>query len=267
MVEHVLAKDETGVRFSYPAPIKMAQSKIDALKIPEYVTHVTETLEKANFEAFLVGGCVRDLIIGKEPKDWDITTNATPEQIIALFEKTVYENTFGTVGVCIPRISSGVTHVTADTENKAQYNIVEVTPYRIEAKYSDNRHPDQVLFSKNIEDDLKRRDFTINAMAYSASKGHVIDLYKGQSDLKDKVVRAVGNASDRFNEDALRMLRAVRFSTQLEFAIEYDTMQAIIEKAYLLENISKERIRDELIKIIESRNPSMGIGLLSKLGL
>ncbi|MEI6659866.1 MAG: hypothetical protein WCK91_00375, partial [bacterium] len=141
---------------------------IDNSKIPEYVTHVTSTLEKAGFEAFIVGGCVRDLILGRIPKDWDITTNATPEQIIPLFEKTIYENTFGTVGVCMPK----VTHETiTDVPRETEYNILEVTPYRTEAKYSDFRHPDEVKFSQNIEDDLKRRDFTVNALAYSQSKG------------------------------------------------------------------------------------------------
>ncbi len=267
--------------------------KIDNSKIPQYVTHVTETLEKAGFEAFLVGGCVRDLFMSqvlsegvgyKEPKDWDITTNATPEQIIPLFEKTVYENTFGTVGVCLPvqagipksRASvDGARHDSAESgetnedviRETPEYHIIEVTPYRIEAKYSDFRHPDQVKYSDNIEDDLKRRDFTMNALAYNASKGHLIDLYKGQEDIKDKVVRAVGKASDRFNEDALRMLRAVRFSAQLNFAIEYDTMQAIVDNSHLLKNISAERIHDEFVKIIESKNPAMGVGMLSKLGL
>jgi putative nucleotidyltransferase with HDIG domain len=243
----------------------MANQPIDNSKIPAYVTRVTETLEKANFEVFLIGGCVRDLIMARVPKDWDLTTNATPEQIIPLFEKTVYENTYGTVGVCIPIVSGetgqNVTHETL------QYNIVEVTPYRIEAKYSDFRHPEEVRFSNDIEDDLKRRDFTVNALAYNASKGLIIDLYKGQSDIKDKVVRAVGKASDRFTEDALRMLRAVRFATQLGFAIDYDTMQAITENAHLLEKISEERIRDEFVKIIESKDPAMGIGMLSKLGM
>ncbi len=243
----------------------MANQPVDNSKIPSYVTHVTTTLEKAGFEVFLVGGCVRDLIMGREPKDWDLTTNATPEQIIPLFEKTVYENTFGTVGVCIP-IVSGETGLNV-THETPEYNIVEVTPYRIEAKYSDFRHPEEVRFSDKIEDDLKRRDFTVNALAYNASKGLIIDLYKGQSDIKDKVVRAVGDASLRFNEDALRMLRAVRFSTQLGFAVDYDTMQAMTENAHLLEKISEERIRDEFVKIIESKDPSMGVGILSKLGL
>ena len=243
---------------------------IDKSKIPEYVTRVTETLEKAGFEAFLVGGCVRDLILGREPKDWDITTNAKPEEIISLFEKTIYENKFGTVGVCIP-----IQDVTCVTSNKNQenvtcetkYNILEVTPYRTEAKYSDFRHPDEINFSENIEDDLKRRDFTINSLAYNPNKGQIIDLYKGQEDIKDKVVRAVGSANDRFQEDSLRMLRAIRFSVQLDFAMSYDTMQAIVENSALIKNISFERIRDEFTKIIESPNPVTGMGLLQKLGL
>ncbi len=243
----------------------MASKPIDKSKIPTYVTHVTTTLEKVGFEVFLVGGCVRDLIMDRIPKDWDITTNATPEQIMPLFEKTVYENTYGTVGVCIPK----VTHVTNGdvTHETPEYHIIEVTPYRIEAKYTDFRHPDEVKFSKNIEDDLKRRDFTINALAYNASKGHIIDLYKGQEDIKDKVVRAVGEPKDRFHEDALRMLRAVRFATQLGFVISSETMDAIVDNAHLLKNISAERIRDEFTKIIESENPSSGIILLQKLGL
>lgn len=233
--------------------------KINNLKIPSYVTRVTETLEKAGFETFLVGGCVRDLLIGRIPKDWDITTNTKPDEIIKLFEKTIYENIFGTVGVCIPKSEREVTHET-------EYHIIEVTPYRIEAKYSDFRHPDEIKFSNNIEDDLKRRDFTMNSLAIN-SKGHIVDLYKGQEDIKDKVIRAVGDANERFNEDALRMLRAVRFSTQLDFAIEYNTMKAIADNSELLKNISAERIRDEFIKIIESKKPSTGIAMLSKLGL
>jgi putative nucleotidyltransferase with HDIG domain len=243
----------------------MAEKPINNSKIPSYVTHVTETLEKSGFEAFLVGGCVRDLIMERVPKDWDITTNATPEKIVSLFEKTVYENTYGTVGVCIEKVNHetnfDVTHETPE------YYIVEVTPYRIEAKYSDFRHPDQVKFSNNLEDDLKRRDFTVNALAYNPNKGQIIDLYKGQEDIKDKTIRAVGQAPDRFNEDALRMLRAVRFSTQLDFAISYETMSAIVDNSDLIKNISAERIRDEFTKIIESKNPSSGMVLLQKLKL
>ncbi len=239
------------------------QNKLNIISnIPDYVTHVTNTLEKAGFEAFLVGGCVRDLIIDRIPKDWDITTNAKPEQIIDLFEKTVYENTFGTVGVCVPRET--VTHVTK--EGDIEYNILEVTPYRKEGKYTDNRHPDSVQFSQNIEDDLQRRDFTINAMALNA-KGQLIDLYKGQEDLRDKIIRTVGDPDTRFKEDALRLLRAIRFSTELDFAVSYETMESIVRNADLLGNISQERIRDEFVKIIASRNGVQGVAMLQKLGL
>lgn len=244
---------------------------INKSNIPDYVTRVTETIQNAGFEVFLVGGCVRDLIIGRKPKDWDITTNAKPEEIIPLFEKTIYENKFGTVGICIPKIPlqiitpgvESVTHVTP----KEEYHILEVTPYRTEAKYSDFRHPDEVLFSDKIEDDLKRRDFTINALAYNPCNGQIIDLYKGQEDIKDKVIRAVGDPNDRFQEDALRMLRAIRFSTELDLAISYDTMQAVANNAELIKNVSFERIRDEFTKIVMSDNPISGIGLLQKLGL
>lgn len=232
-------------------------------KIPEYVTHVTSTLEKAGFEAFLVGGCVRDLIMERKPKDWDVTTNAKPEEIIPLFEKTVYENTFGTVGVVLSLPMGSAQGARESGEEKV---IVEVTPYRTEAKYSDFRHPDEVKFSDNIEDDLKRRDFTINALAMN-THDNIKDMFGGLKDIKDKVIRAVGEPADRFHEDALRMLRAIRFSTQLNFAVSYETIQAIIEDSKLIKNISFERIRDEFTKIIMSDDPVIGIGLLQKLGL
>ncbi len=238
--------------------MKPSLNPINCSLIPSYVTHVTETLKKAGFEAFLVGGCVRDLILGKEPKDWDITTNAVPEEILPLFEKTVYENTFGTVGVCVPK------DVTQET---LEYYIVEVTPYREESNYADNRHPEKISFSKDIKDDLKRRDFTINALAYGVSQDCLIDEYKGQEDIKDKVVRTVGNPDERFQEDALRLLRAIRFSTALDFAIEGETLSAISKNAELIKNVSSERIRDEFTKIIESSNSARGVGLLYKLGL
>jgi len=204
-----------------------------------------------------------------------------------LFEKTIYENKFGTVGICLPALTivreqagipketypepgSGknvtcetgldVTHVTS------KYHIIEVTPYRTEAKYSDFRHPDEVKFSDNIEDDLKRRDFTINSLALD-SKGNIKDMFEGLKDIKDKVIRAVGNPADRFTEDALRMLRAIRFSTQLGFALSYDTMQAIVDNSHLIKNVSFERIQDEFTKIIMSNDPMLGVGLLQKLGL
>lgn len=223
--------------------------------IPNEVSYVTRTLEDGGFEAFLVGGCVRDLILDQTPKDWDVTTNANPDQIISLFTKTFYENQFGTVGV--------VNEETKDDTLK----IIEVTPYRLEGEYSDNRHPDTVIFSKKIEDDLKRRDFTMNSLAYSVSKNEIIDLYDGQKDIKDKTVRTVGEAEHRFKEDGLRMLRAIRLGTQLDFEIEKKTEKAILENRVLLENISKERIRDEFSKIIMSKNPMRGLLIMQKLGV
>ena len=230
----------------------MMQSYCDLMaKIPKEVSHVTSTLESAGFEAYLVGGCVRDLLMGKEPKDWDITTNAKPEQIIGLFEKTVYENNFGTVLVIQEDVS------------RETLRQVEVTPYRLEAKYSDFRHPDEVKFSDKLEDDLKRRDFTVNAMALS-SKGHLVDLFDGLKDIKDRMLKAGGNPDDRFTEDALRMSRAVRFACQLNFSVSYETSESIIKNAELIKKISAERIRDEFVKIIMSENPGVGIVLLQK---
>ncbi len=222
-------------------------------KIPKEVSYVTDTLEKAGFEAYLVGGCVRDLLMDREPKDWDITTNAKPEQIISLFEKTVYENTFGTVMVIQENVSQ---------ETLRQ---IEVTPYRTEAKYSDFRHPDEVLFSDKLEDDLKRRDFTVNAMAFR--KGHLTDIYDGLKDMRDKILKAVGDPDDRFNEDALRMLRAVRIALQLGFSVSYESSESISKNADLIKKISPERIRDEFVKIIMSKNPSTGIVMLQRFGL
>lgn len=224
-------------------------------KIPNEVSHVTETLQRAGFKAFLVGGCVRDLIIGREPKDWDVTTNAKPEEIQALFPKNFYENDYGTVGV----VNESVTHETL--------KVIEVTPFRLEGKYSDFRHPDSVIFSTNLEDDLKRRDFTINAIALDPSQGQLIDPYKGQEDIKDKVIRAVGNPEERFGDDALRLMRAVRLSTDLEFSIDRETANAIESSANLLSKISAERVRDEFSKIIMTPNPMQGIILCQRLGL
>jgi tRNA nucleotidyltransferase (CCA-adding enzyme) len=260
VVEHVLAKDETGVRFSLAAHISQVEKDIQNLitQVPKEVSHVTGFLEKAGFEAYLVGGCVRDLLMGKEPKDWDVTTNARPEQIISLFEKTVYENTFGTVMVIQEDVSQ---------ETLRQ---IEVTPYRIEAKYSDFRHPDEVKFSDKLEDDLKRRDFTVNALALSNnqnSKGQLVDLFDGLKDIENKTLRTVGEPQDRFSEDALRMLRAVRFACQLDFSVSYETTESILKNAELIKKISAERIRDEFVKIILSKNPASGIVMLQKFGL
>ncbi len=226
--------------------------------IPAEVLNIATTLEKAGFEAYLVGGCVRDLLLGKTPKDWDFTTNARPEQIIKLFPKTVYENTFGTVAV--------INEATEDETLK----VIEVTPYRVESRYSDRRHPDHVKFSDTIEDDLKRRDFTINAMAASLSKGAIkdmVDLYRGFDDLKNKIIRTVGKPVDRFGEDALRLMRAVRLSIELGFSIEKETLTAIQSQNLLIKDVSRERVRDEFVKIIMSSEPKKGLELLHETGI
>src|SRR3989338_8151397 len=238
-------------------------------KIPKEVSYITDTLEKAGFEAYLVGGCVRDLLMDREPKDWDVTTNAKPEQIIGLFEKTVYENEFGTVIVCVPCETNNidVSHLSAKALASAEETFfqIEVTPYRIEAKYSDFRHPDEIKFSDNLEDDLKRRDFTVNAMAYR--DGQLTDMFGGLKDIKDKILKAVGKPDDRFKEDSLRMLRAVRIALQLGFSVSYESSESILKNSGLIKKISSERIRDELSKIIMSSNPSVGIVMLQKFGL
>ncbi|OHB08191.1 MAG: hypothetical protein A2W64_02635 [Candidatus Zambryskibacteria bacterium RIFCSPLOWO2_02_39_10] len=223
--------------------------------IPKEISQITEVLENAGFEAYIVGGCVRDLLINKTPKDWDITTNAKPEDTKRLFENTFYNNDYGTVGV-----------VNENTKEES-LKVVEVTPYRLESEYSDARRPDYVEFSDSIEHDLHRRDFTINAMARSVSKGHLIDLYKGQEDLKKGIVRAVGDPDIRFGEDALRILRAIRISAELGFKIEEKTKNSIKKDAKMLEKIAKERIRDEFVRIIMSDRPMEAIELTRELGV
>lgn len=223
--------------------------------IPEEVSRVTRELKKAGFEAYLIGGCVRDLFIGKKPKDWDITTDAAPDQIIGLFNKTFYENDYGTVGVVNERALDET------------LKIVEVTPYRTESTYSDKRRPDSVSFSKNLEDDLKRRDFTINAIAYDVEKEKTVDLYGGLGDLAKGLIRAVGNPEERFAEDALRTLRAVRLHAEHGFDIDEKTKEAIKTEAHGLSKISKERIRDEFIRIISSERPAEALILAKELGL
>jgi tRNA nucleotidyltransferase (CCA-adding enzyme) len=229
--------------------------QIDKFDIPKEVSHVTDTLRTAGFEAYLVGGCVRDLFMGKKPKDWDVTTNATPEQIIPLFQETFYENDYGTVGVVTPE--------TADLSLK----VIEVTPYRIEKGYSDHRRPDKVEFSQNIMDDLKRRDFTINAIAYDPETAELIDPYGGIADLARGIIKAVGEPKERFFEDGLRILRAVRFHVELNLPIDPDTEKAIIDDREVLNTVSRERIKDEFVKIIMSPNPMEGLLTLRKLGL
>ena len=223
--------------------------------IPKEVSQVTEALENAGFEAYIVGGCVRDLLIGKTPKDWDVTTNATPEEIEKLFENTFYNNDYGTVGV-----------VNEETDDET-LKVIEVTPYRLESEYSDSRRPDSVEFSDSLEHDLHRRDFTINAIAYNISKGHIVDIFKGQEDIEKGIIHAVGDPDVRFSEDALRVLRAIRISAELGFKIEEKTKKAIKNDANGLEKIAKERIRDEFIRIIMSDRPMEGIELAHELGV
>jgi len=223
--------------------------------IPESVSQITRAMKKAGFEAFLVGGCVRDLILGRKPKDWDVTTNATPDEITALYKDTFYENIYGTVGI----VNKEVTDETLKT--------VEATPYRIESDYSDNRRPDNVEFSKKIEDDLKRRDFTINAIAYDVEEQIILDLYEGIGDLKQGVIRTVGEPDKRFGEDGLRILRAVRLSTELNFVVNHETKESIIRNRELLNNISQERIRDEFCKVLMSPNPKKGLENMVEIGI
>lgn len=218
------------------------------------VKKVLQTLIKEGFEVAVVGGAVRDILSGKTVFDWDLTTNAEPEQILKLFGDAFYNNKFGTVGIPF----DGGT--------------VEVTTYRSEEGYSDKRHPDRVIWGKTLEEDLKRRDFTINAMALRFAQGKlfskdVVDPYGGQQDLKKKLIRTVGDPDERFSEDALRLLRAVRFATTLGFEIEKDTLLSIKKNAQLIESVSGERIRDELFKIIDSENAYEGIMLLVETGL
>ncbi len=224
------------------------------LNIPGEVEALCSTLRDAGCEAYLVGGCVRDLLIGREPKDWDITTNATPEKIQSLFEETFYENEYGTVGV-----------VTQSEDPRLK--VVEITPYRIEGKYSNARHPDEVRFGDNLSDDLKRRDFTINAIAYEPSSALLVDEHGGKEDLDGKLIRTVGDAHERFEEDALRMLRAVRLAAELDFAIESATAAGIAAQAAQLAKISRERVRDELIRIVMSPRPMQALYIAQKLGL
>lgn len=224
-------------------------------EIPKEILSISQKIKEVGFEAYLVGGCVRDLILGKKPKDWDFATNAKPEDIVLLFTKTFYENEYGTVGI----VNEGVSDETL--------KIVEITPFRTESGYSDSRRPDKVSFGATLEEDLKRRDFTINAIALDTDKGHLHDPHKGQEDIKDKTIKTVGDPKVRFGEDGLRILRAIRFNAELGFMINEETSQAIKNNAPLLQNISKERIRDEFIKIIMSDRPMESIILSHELGI
>jgi len=227
------------------------------MKIPAHILKIVKDLQVSGYEAYIVGGCVRDVLMGREPQDWDITTSALPEQILKIFTDAKYENIFGTVILPIRAMAK-------EGEVKGQLeDVVEITTYRSEQGYSDRRHPDSIRFETELDKDLERRDFTINALALDPSDHEkIIDYFTGQKDIKLKIIRAVGEPSDRFKEDALRMLRAVRFSAQLGFELEPKTQRAIVKLAGSLKFVSKERIRDEFIKILASDRPAEGIFLL-----
>lgn len=222
--------------------------------IPLAVQLVTETLEEAGYEAYLVGGCVRDLLLNKTPKDWDITTDAVPDAIQALFPESFCNNDYGTVGI-----------KTASDDPSLQ--VIEVTPYRAEGEYSDARRPDSVTFGVSLEADLARRDFTVNAIAYRPKTEKTVDLYGGIEDLQAERLRAVGDPNTRFAEDALRMMRAIRLATELNFVIDTATIAGIVKNRTRLGQIAIERIGAEFIKIINSQTPMQGLIFLEKLGL
>ena len=210
------------------------------IKIPQPAEYILHTLERCGYEAYTVGGCVRDSLLGRSPHDWDICTSATPSQIIAAFPNKDI-------------IPTGLQHGTVTI---AFHHVpYEITTYRIDGTYSDNRRPDSVSFTTSLEEDLQRRDFTINAMAYSDTRG-LADPYRGQQDLTDQVIRCVGNADERFNEDGLRILRALRFSAQLGFSIEKETSDSVHRNRRLLDNIAQERIHAELEKALASSHPA-----------
>ena len=207
------------------------------INIPQKAAQILKTLNAAGYEAYVVGGCVRDSILGREPGDWDITTSALPEQVKELFRRTVDTG-----------IQHGTVTVMMDKEG------FEVTTYRVDGEYHDGRHPDAVTFTRSLEEDLKRRDFTINAMAYHPEHG-LVDLFGGMEDIGKRIIRCVGNPVERFTEDALRMLRAVRFSAQLGFTVEENTKAALARMSGNLEHVSAERIQTELVKLLVSDHP------------
>ena len=217
--------------FTGEGPIKMQ------LTIPTPAEKILQTLDEHGYEAYVVGGCVRDSVLGRDPHDWDITTSASPEQVKEIFDRTIDTG-----------IQHGTVTVMIDREG------YEVTTYRIDGEYEDGRHPKEVCFTSSLEEDLKRRDFTMNAMAYNPSKG-LVDLFGGMDDMENHVIRCVGDPMERFQEDALRIMRAVRFSAQLGFAIDDSTRQAITALAPNLKYVSAERIQAELVKLLASPHP------------
>lgn len=223
------------------------------MKLPQQAQKIVDTLKKAGFEAYAVGGSVRDLLMSKSTKSWDFTTNATPEEILKVFPDSFYDNQFGTVGVKIKSKDNETT------------DVYEITTYRSEYGYTDHRHPDKITWGKTIEEDLSRRDFTINAIAYDGSQ--LVDPFNGQQDLKLQLVKTVGNPDERFNEDALRLMRAIRIASELGFMIDESTSVAIKKNAQSITQISAERIRDELFKLLASPHAADGILVLKNTGL
>lgn len=225
--------------------------------INQNALHIYNSLRNAGYESYFVGGCVRNLLMNIPVTDWDITTNATPEEIQKIFPNSFYDNVFGTVGVKYNSYEEG------------DIGYAEVTTYRTERGYDDFRHPGEVKWGKTLQEDITRRDFTINALALELvnNQPKIIDFVNGQQDLKAKLIRAVGDPDKRFKEDALRMLRAIRFCAQIGFGIEEKTFSSIKNDAKLINNISKERIREELLKILSSNDPYRGIMKLDEAGL
>lgn len=230
-------------------------------QIPRDILQIHKIFQDAGFEIYLVGGCVRNMLLGKPVKDWDFTTNATPEQMLSLFPDGFYDNTFGTVGIPLK------------TKGGETSQVIEVTTFRTEEGYTNRRHPEKVTWGDTIEEDLSRRDFTMNAIALRLTNAdgkvvtELVDPYNGQQDIQHMLVRAVGNPKERFKEDALRLMRAIRLATQLSFTIEKETLAAIKEDAHLLSEIANERIKDEFMKILASDYPYEGVMLLKNTGL
>jgi putative nucleotidyltransferase with HDIG domain len=230
-------------------------------KIPEDIIEIYKRLENSGFEVYFVGGCVRNILLQKDPEDWDLTTNATPSQIQSVFPDSFYENSFGTVGIPLPQM--------LENEHKG---VVEITTYRTEGIYKDHRRPEAVSWGKTIEEDLERRDFTMNAVAFQLDENSTnllkfVDPFNGIGDIELKLIKAVGNPDARFKEDALRLMRAVRLATQLNFSIDETTLTAIRSDAKLIEHVSGERVRDELIKILATERSYDGIMLLNSTNL
>lgn len=223
------------------------------IDMPAWVLYIIETLIACEFEAYAVGGCIRDSLLGRKPHDWDVTTSARPNDVIEIFKNLGYR-------VVETGLQHGTVTVVIDKES------FEITTYRIDGEYEDNRHPKEVEFTSSLKEDLARRDFTINAMAYNHHEG-LVDYFGGVEDLNNKIIKCVGKAEDRFSEDALRMMRAIRFSSQLGFDIDIDIVEAICNLSESISNISKERIREELNKILVSDNAVDGICHLVQSGL